>query len=186
MFWRSHNYLTEGFNWCQAAIARVEEATLTGDQIDRTRAEAYTTLAMLAVNLGDHSSGQRAAKQAVALARQLDDPLALIHALNFLGFSSGFLGDVTLAFESLHESEELCRSLGFEEELANVLQALAYLTMEVHGPEAMEQLQSYMEESLALSQGSTDPDVAVRNEGILARLALYRGELTEARIHADR
>jgi predicted ATPase len=186
MFWRSHNYLTEGFNWCRAAIARVEAVGLVGDKFDRTRAEAYTTLSMLAVNLGDHSSGQRAAKQAVALARRLEDPPVLIHALNFLGFSSGFLGDVPLAFDSLHESENLCRTLGYRDELANVLQALAYLTMEVHGADAMEQLQSYMEESLALSQGSTDPDVAVRNEGILARLALYRGELTEARIHADR
>jgi predicted ATPase/class 3 adenylate cyclase len=186
MFWRSHNYLTEGRNWCQAAITRVEQAGLEGDQIDRTRAEAYTTLSMLSVNLGDHATGQRAAKQAVALARQLDDPLALIHALNFLGFSSGFLGDVTLAFDALHESEKLCRTLGHKEELANVLQALAYLTMEVHGSDAMGQLQSYMEESLALSQGSTDPDAAVRNEGILASLALYRGELDEARKHADR
>ncbi len=57
--------------------------------------------------------------------------------------------------------------------------------MEVHGPDALEQLQSYMEESLALSQGSVDPEAAVRTEGILARLAFYRGELTEARKHAD-
>jgi hypothetical protein len=116
----------------------------------------------------------------------LDDPLALVHALNFLGFSSAFLGDVKLAFDSLHESEALCRTLGNREELANVLQALAYVTVEVHGPDATEQLQSYMEESLALLQGSIDPDAAVRNEGILAQLALYRGELAEARSHADR
>jgi hypothetical protein len=42
-----------------------------------------------------------------------------------------------------------------------------------------------MEESLALSQGSVDPDAAVRTEGILARLAFYRGNLPEARKHAD-
>jgi hypothetical protein len=42
-----------------------------------------------------------------------------------------------------------------------------------------------MEESLALSQGSVDPEAAVRTEGILARLAFYRGELAEARKHAD-
>jgi len=186
VFWRSHNYLSEGCHWCQAAITRAEAAGLDGDKIDRTRAEAYTTLAMLSVNRGEHQTGQSAAKQAVALARQLDEPLALVHALNFLGFSSGFLGDATLAFDSLHESEDLCRTLGNKEELANVLQALAYVTMEVHGSEATEQLQSYMEESLALLQGSIDPDAAVRNEGILATLALYRGELAEARSHADR
>ena len=140
VFWRSHNYLTEGCHWCQAAITRAEAAGLGGDSIDRTLAQAYTTLAMLSVNHGDHATGQSAAKKAVALARGLDDPLALVHALNFLGFSSAFLGDVTLAFDSLGESEALCRTLGNREELANVLQALAYVTMEVHGPEATEQL----------------------------------------------
>ena len=186
VFWRSHNYLSEGCHWCQAAITRAEAAELEDGSIDRALAEAYTTLSMLSVNHGDHATGQSAAKKAVALARQLDDPLALVHALNFLGFSSAFLGDVTLAFDSLHESEALCRTLGNKEELANVLQALAYVTMEVHGPDAAEQLQSYMEQSLDLLQGSIDPDAAVRNEGILAQLALYRGELTEARSHADR
>jgi purine-nucleoside phosphorylase len=42
-----------------------------------------------------------------------------------------------------------------------------------------------MEESLVLSQGSVDPEAAVRTEGILARLAFYRGDMAEARKHAD-
>jgi hypothetical protein len=42
-----------------------------------------------------------------------------------------------------------------------------------------------MEESLALSRGSVDPESAVRTEGILARLAFYRGDLAEAKKHAD-
>jgi predicted ATPase/class 3 adenylate cyclase len=184
-FWMSHSYLTEGCNWCQAAISRAEALSLAGPNIDQTRAQAYTALAMLSVNRGDHSTGQNAAKQSVALARGLDDPLTLVHALNFLGFSSAFLGDRTLAFDSLHESEDICRTLGYGAELANVLQALAYVTMEVHGPAAMEHLQSYMEESLALSQGAMDAEAALRTEGILAQLAFYRGDVSEAQKHAD-
>jgi non-specific serine/threonine protein kinase len=57
--------------------------------------------------------------------------------------------------------------------------------MEVHGPKAAAQLQSYMEESLALSQGSVDSEAALRTEGILAQLAFYRGDVSEARKHAD-
>jgi tetratricopeptide (TPR) repeat protein len=185
LFWMSHNYLTEGCTWCQAAITRADAASLDGDKIHQTRARAYSVLAMLSVNRGDHHAGQIAAKQGVALARQSDDKLILVNALTFLGFSSAYLGDVTLAFDSLHESEDICRKFGYREELANVLQALASVTMEVHGPEALEQLQSYMEESLALSQGSMDPEAAVRTEGILAGLAFYRGDLPEARKHAD-
>jgi predicted ATPase/class 3 adenylate cyclase len=185
LFWMSHNYLSEGSRWCQAAITRAEELGLEGDKIDPTRARAYAVLALLSVNRGDHHTGQIAAKQGVALARQLDDKLILVNALTFLGFSSAYLGDVKLAFDSLHESEDICRKLGYRQELANALQALASVTMEVHGVDATEQLQSYMEESLALSQGSVDPDAAVRSEGILARLAFYRGDLPEARKHAD-
>ncbi len=102
-----------------------------------------------------------------------------------MGFTSAFLGDVTLAFDSLHESEDICRKLGYREELAEVLQALVYVTMEVHGSQAVEQLQAYMQESLALSQGSMEPEATVRTEGLLARLAFFRGDLVEARKHAD-
>ena len=186
MFWKSHSYLSEGCNWCQAAISHVEELSITNNpDLDRTRARAYLALAELSVNRGEHHTGQMAAKQSVALARGLDDKLLLVGALTFLAFSSGFLGDATMAFDCLHESEELCRRFGFRVELALVLQALAYVTLEVHGANATDQLQSYMEESLALSQGSTDPESAVRTEGILARLAFYRNELDEARKHAD-
>jgi tetratricopeptide (TPR) repeat protein len=91
-----------------------------------------------------------------------------------------------LAFDSLHESEAVCRKFGYQDELASVLQSLAYITLEIHGSKAAQQLQSYLEESLALSQGSVDPDAAVRTEGILARLAFSRGDFAEARKHADR
>ncbi len=184
-FWMSNNYLTEGCNWCQAAIKRVEESSLDRDKIDPTRAQAYTVLAMLSVNRGDHQTGQTAARKSVAIARRLDDKLTLVRALNSLGFTSAFLGDVTLAFDSLHESEDICRKLGYREELAEVLQALVYVTMEVHGSQAVEQLQAYMQESLALSQGSMEPEATVRTEGLLARLAFFRGDLVEARKHAD-
>jgi tetratricopeptide (TPR) repeat protein len=185
-FWLSRSYMTEGCSWCQAAISRAETLSLTGPNVDSARAQAYSALAMLSINYGEHQKGQAAARKGVALERKLDDPLQLARALHFLGMSSAFSGDVTEAFESLHESEALCRKFGYKDELASVLQSLAYATMEIHGSQAAEQLQSYMEESLALSQGSPDPEAAVRTEGILAKLAFYRGDLTEARKHADR
>jgi hypothetical protein len=140
---------------------------------------------MLSVNRGDHRTGQSAARQAVTLARQLEDHRQLARALGFLGLSSAFLGDPTLALDSLYESEAICRKFGYEDDLAAALLSLAYVKLEIHGPNAAEQLQSYLEESLALSQGSVDPEAAVRTEGILARLAFYRGDLAEARKHAD-
>ena len=184
-FWLSRSYMTEGCSWCQVAISRAEALSLTGPTMDSARAQAYSALAMLSINHGEHQKGQAAARKGVALERKLDHPLQLARALHFLGMSSAFSGDVTEAFQSLHESEAICRKFGYKDELASVLQSLAYATMEIHGSQAAEQLQSYMEESLALSQGSPDPEAAVRTEGILAKLAFYRGDLTEARKHAD-
>ncbi|HZJ22574.1 MAG TPA: adenylate/guanylate cyclase domain-containing protein [Anaerolineales bacterium] len=184
-FWLSRSYMTEGCNWCQAAISRAEALSLADPTMDSRRAQAYSALAMLSINHGDHHTGQTAAKKGVALARQLNNPLHLARTLHFLGMSSVFLGDVTLAFEALHESEAICRKFDYKDELASVLQSLAYATMEIHGSPAAKQLQSYMEESLALSRGSVNPEAAVRSEGILAKLAFYRGDLAEARKHAD-
>ena len=185
VFWLSRSYMTEGCNWCQAAISRAEALSLADPTMDSRRAQAYSALAMLSINHGDHHTGQTAAKKGVALARKLNNPLHLARTLHFLGMSSVFLGDVTLAFEALHESETICRKFDYKDELASVLQSLAYATMEIHGSPAAKQLQSYMEESLALSRGSLNPEGAVRSEGILAKLAFYRGDLAEARKHAD-
>ena len=184
-FWLSRRYMTEGCSWCQAAISRVEALSAAGRNIDRTRAQAYSALAMLSINHGEHHTGEIAARKGVALARQLEDPLLLAHALHLLGMSATFSGDVTLAFDSLRESEALCRKFGYDNDLAVVLESLAYATLEIQGPKAAEQLQSYLEESLALSQGSVDPEAAVRREGVLARLSLSRGDMAEARKHAD-
>ena len=184
-FWLSRSYMTEGCNWCQAAISHAEALSLADPDMDSRRAQAYSALAMLSINHGDHHTGQTAAKKGVALARQLNNPLHMAQALHFLGMSSVFLGDVKLAFESLHESEAISRKFDYKDELASVLQSLAYATMEIHGSPAAKQMQSYMEETLALSRGSVDPEAAVRREGILAKLAFYSGDLAEARKHAD-
>ncbi|HEY3475605.1 MAG TPA: hypothetical protein VGK56_13420, partial [Anaerolineales bacterium] len=142
IFWLSRSYLTEGCSWCQAAISRAGAVSAAGPNPDAIRARAYTALALLSINRGEHHTGQIAARKGVALARQLDDPLQLARALHFLGMSSTFLGDVTLAFDSLHESEALCRKFGYKDDLAAVLLALSYITLEIHGPKAAEQLQS--------------------------------------------
>jgi tetratricopeptide (TPR) repeat protein len=185
IFWLSRSYLTEGCKWCQSAIARAEALLPVEPSFDSIRGRAYTALAMLSINRGDHQAAQTAARTGAALARQVNDPLQLARALNFLGLSSAFLGDATLAFDALRESETLCREFGYRDELASVLLSLVYVTMEIRGPESAVQLQSYLEESLTLSQGSVDPESAVRTEGILARLAFHRGDLAEARNHAD-
>ena len=185
IYWLSRSYMTEGCKWCQAAISGAEASTSADPDLGLWLSEVYTALAALSINRGDHRTGQSAARQAADLARGLDDPARLVQALNFLGLSSAFLGDEPLAFDSLNEGEALCRKFGLKDALAEILLSLAYITLEIHGPKAAEQLQAYLEESLDLTEGSVDLNSAVRTEGILARLAYYRGDLAEARKHAD-
>ena len=183
--WLTRGLMTEGCDWCRAALARAGTLTRSANT-DIWLARAYLALAMLCMHHGEHLAGQAAARQSVALARQLDDPIGLVRALDVLGLASAFAGDAALAFDSLHESESICRKLGYLPELASILQSLAYITMEIHGQAAVDQIQAYLEESLALSQGSVNPDAVVMTEGTLARLAAFRGNLQEARKHADR
>ena len=183
-FWTTRGFMTEGCDWCRAALERAE--TLSPPANITSRTQAHLALTLLSINHGEHTTGYEAAKQSVTLARQLDDPIWLVRALNFLGLASAFAGDATLAFDSLHESEALCRKLGYQQELASVSQSLAYITLELRGQGAVEQVQAYLEEGLTLYQGSASLEALMRAEGTLAQLAFFRGNLQEAREHADR
>jgi non-specific serine/threonine protein kinase len=184
-FWLTRGLMTEGCDWCRAAIAQGKSLSdYTDTALPLT--QAYLALAMLAVNHGQHVAAQTAAQQGVDLARTLDDTIWLVRSLNFLGLASAYAGDERLAFSSLQEAEALCRKWNYQQELAAVLQSLAYITLELHGQQAVEQIQAYLEESLSISQSSPNLISLVMTEGTLARLAFYEGDLHEARKHADR
>ncbi|HSL44327.1 MAG TPA: adenylate/guanylate cyclase domain-containing protein [Anaerolineales bacterium] len=184
-FWLTRGLMTEGCDWCRAALARAESLSRQPDLV-LALTQVYLTLAMLSVNHGQHLAAQTAAKEGVELARQLDDAIWLVRSLNFLGLASAFAGDETLAFKSLQEGESLCRKWNYQQELAELLQSLAYVTLELRGQRAVEQVQAYLEESLSVSQGSANINALVMTEGTMARLAFYKGNFQEARKHADR
>jgi predicted ATPase/class 3 adenylate cyclase len=184
-FWLTKGLMTEGCDWCRATIARTDASSHHTDLVI-SRTKAYLALAMLSVNHGQHAEAQAAAKHSVELARQLEDVIWLVRSLNFLGLASAFLGDESLAFSSLEEGESLCRKWNYEQELAAILQSLAYITLEIRGQRAVEQVQAYLEESLSISQGSVNLNALVMTEGTLAQLAFYKGNFQEARKHADR
>jgi tetratricopeptide (TPR) repeat protein len=184
-FWLTRGLMTEGCDWCCAALDRVESLSSDRDMA-LPLTQAYLALAMLSVNHGQHVAAQTAAKQGVKLARTLENAIWLVRSLNFLGLASAYAGDETLAFSSLQESESLCRKWNYQQELASVLQSLAYITLELRGQRAVEQIQAYLEESLSISQSSPNLNALVMTEGTLARLAFYKGDLQEARKHADR
>ncbi|HET9906978.1 MAG TPA: adenylate/guanylate cyclase domain-containing protein, partial [Anaerolineales bacterium] len=119
-FWLSRSYMSEGCSWCQSAISRAEASPERGSNLDSKLAQAYSSLAMLSINRGEHQTGQIAARKAIEIERRLDNPLRLARALEFLGMSLAFLGDFTMAFDSLRESESICRKFGYKDELASV------------------------------------------------------------------
>jgi predicted ATPase/class 3 adenylate cyclase len=184
-FWLTRGLMTEGCDWCRAALARTESLPEHADVL-MSRTQAYLALAMLSVNHGHHAEAQAAAKHGVELARKLEDAIWLVRSLNFLGLASAFVGNETLAFNSLQEGVSLCRKWNYTQELAFVLESLAYITLEIRGQHTADQVQAYLEESLAISQSSANLNARVMTEGTLARLALYKGNFQEAREHADR
>ena len=141
---------------------------------------------MLSVNRGDHRTGRSPPDKALPWRDNwTTNPYWCVHSI-FVGFSSAFLGDVALAFDSLHESEDICRKLGYKEELAECFASSSVCN---DGSSWTELLQNNSSPTwrrvLRLSQGSVDLEAAVRTEGLLARLAFFRGDLAEARKHAD-
>jgi predicted ATPase/class 3 adenylate cyclase len=179
-FWLLRGYLTEGRTWCQAVLQQADRLPHDGD-IDQARAQAFYALALLSINQGEHRSGQAAAHEAIALARQSGDTLRLAQALIVFGLASGFLGDIEQAFEALHECESICRQAKYNDELAWVLVSLAYITLEVRGYEAEHEIRKYLEESLALSHESSNLQISGRSNEILAQLAHIRKDFAEAR-----
>jgi predicted ATPase/class 3 adenylate cyclase len=180
-FWFARGHLAEGRSWCRAALGHSNTLSQGDGEGERERGQAFYVLAYLSINHGDHHEGQVAAREAVARARRSNDDLQLVRSLIIFGLASAFLGDVDQAFDSFHESESLCRQTGFNDALAWVLVSMAYITIEVRGYDAEQEIRSYLEESLALTHDSANLQIAGRSNEVLAQLAFLRGDLAEAR-----
>jgi len=182
-FWLTHGYLAEGGAWCSAALDRAENLSYYGRDIDRARARGFQAWARLLNNQGEYRIAREAAEKSIALYRQLGDTKHLARSLIVLGSACAFSGDISPAFDFVHESERISREMGYTSELGWALEVLSYLTFETHGRAAEKEIEAYVQESLALPQ-----EHAWRNsfsKQFLVRKAYERGDFVTARKHAE-
>ncbi len=90
----------------------------------RALAMAYSNRAQLHMLAGELEETRRWGRRAVALARSLDDPEILCHALNNLGAAELFAGSAA-GREALEESLRLARAGEFQEHVARAYTNLA-------------------------------------------------------------
>jgi non-specific serine/threonine protein kinase len=119
-FWPYEVYLSEGRSWYARALAAA------GDREPGLRARVHRSAAALAFLVQDYETGMTAGHQALALARETDDPIATITALRGLGLNSLSLGDAPGARAYLEEALALARTHGARRRLPYVLESLGF------------------------------------------------------------
>lgn len=183
-FWLIRGYVAEGRRWCNAALDDTENLPYDGNDNMQARARGFHILAVLSNNQGEHHTALAAAEKAIVLYRQAGNLKRLVRSLIVYGEASAFTDDLDQALNSLHESEKISREMDYKYELSWVLGSLSYVTSEIYGRSAAEQINSYLEESLALDQQIDDSQKDIRIKVFRVEQAYFRGELEEARKYA--
>jgi predicted ATPase/class 3 adenylate cyclase/DNA-binding CsgD family transcriptional regulator len=118
--WQARGRLLEGLTWFDAALA---DNTQHLEVAAAVRARALADRAMLAIWVSDADSPDQA-QQALAIAREVEDPALLARALTTCGYIAGFF-DAEAARAYLAEATRLARPLGDRLRLSQILVAQA-------------------------------------------------------------
>ncbi len=129
-FWTTRDFNAEAGEWCQKILDK--SATLQGAEEDR--AQVCVVWGWILVTTGNHKEGRAVVEKGLGLARKIDDKKAILRLLAIKGLASTFIGDLTLALDSMEQAEILARRLNYPGELAMVLtgyaQALYFMRMD--------------------------------------------------------
>lgn len=118
-YWTSRDYNSEARDWCRIILERSEP--LTGMEADR--AKLYALWGWSAITTGNHKEGRAVSQTGLELARRVDDPQSIARLLIVQGLSLTFIGDFSVALESLEESIAITRRDKLNGELAMALTA---------------------------------------------------------------
>jgi predicted ATPase/class 3 adenylate cyclase/DNA-binding CsgD family transcriptional regulator len=173
LLWLTRGLVTEGLTWLDVALSGVNAPTDSADIREaRTRALADKALLLATVGVPE---GVEEADEALASARELDDPTLLVRALMARGAVSAF--DVDTARPYLDEGAERARELGNPWWLARILNWQAVCALQAGD---MTATRSASEEALALAGSIGDGFVSRSCHLWLANAQTYKGALAEA------
>jgi predicted ATPase/class 3 adenylate cyclase/DNA-binding CsgD family transcriptional regulator len=171
--WMSRGRLREGLTWFDATLADldVRDAGVAA----AVRAQALADRAMLAIWAGAADSADQA-QQALAIAREVDDPALLARALTACGYITG-LFDAGAARAYVAEAIGLARELGDRWRLCQALVAKAMGALAAGDPSAV---RVAAEEGRDLADAIGDKFDARRCRWGLGVAQVFRGDLAGA------
>ncbi len=184
-FWLGRGSLTEGQAWCVALIKRLEDHHPEDQaEADLVKVRVHFVAGALANNQGRHTLARSHIEKALPLFRKLGETKMLARSLVVLSTASAFSGDIEKGFESARESIDVARAAELKFELAWGLETLSMLTFQVHGASASDEIEAYMQESLALLEELDHPWKRSRSNDYLSKRAFARGDFDAARKYA--
>ncbi len=173
-FWYVRGYLTEGRRRLGDAL---ERATLLPPS---HRRRAFTAAASLALLQGDHAAAVRCAEDALAAAREAEEPRFVANALSNLGAIVLAAGDHARARSALEEAVARAREVGDQRITALAINNLGDLALTIGDYERARPL---FEESLALLRSRGDAANIARSLFNIGAVDLMLGRTSAA---ADR
>ena len=171
--WHRARRIREGLAWFDTALADLDakhpEVTAA------VRARALADQAVLGILAGAAASLDQA-EQALAIAREVDDPALLVRALTACGYIASFF-DAEAARAYFAEAIGLARELGDRWRLTQILAAQAFAAAAAGNPLAS---RAAAEEGRDLADAIGDPFDACRCRMYLGRALLDQGDLAGA------
>jgi predicted ATPase/DNA-binding CsgD family transcriptional regulator len=170
--WLTRARFREGLAWFEAALADADAQHL--EVAPAVRARALADTAMLSGLVGT-AAGIDHAEEALAIARQIDDPALVVRALTACGSATVFnLGE---ARPYLAEAIELARSIGDRWGLSHILAWQAYGAFVAGDPIAVH---AAAEEGLDVAGAIGDRFVLRECRWLLACARMWQGDLVGA------
>ena len=170
--WVGRGRVWEGLAWFDAVLTDENAQQLQGARA--VRARALADRAMLAASVAAHDSMDQA-EEALAIARELDDPALLVRALTACGSSAAF--NTELARPYLAEAIDLARTLGDRWRLSRILAWQASAAIMAGDPVAA---RAAAKEGRDLADVIGDPFVSRQCRWCLGQAQMWQGDLAEA------
>jgi predicted ATPase/class 3 adenylate cyclase/DNA-binding CsgD family transcriptional regulator len=169
--WQARGRLREGLVWFDAAVADLDAQH--AEVAAGVRARALADRAMLAILVGAVDSLDQA-QQALAIAREVDDPALLARALTACGFIAGQMSDAEVAQQYFAEAIGLARAVDDRWRLSQILAHQATAASNAGDPIAT---RAPAEEGRDLAEAIGDRFVSRLCRWCLGAAQLYQGDL---------
>jgi predicted ATPase/class 3 adenylate cyclase len=177
-FWNMGGFISEGRQWAEAALDRVEAQDGTGLIIDeQLHAKALFVAGYLAFIQGDYRRAGIRLEDGIRRQRKLKDKRPLAYMLHPAGMAAHFQNDFALARAHLQESIDLLRSSGSSSQLGVALFSLGDTALS-EGKD--EEAGRHYQESLDILGKLDDEWAMALPLTSLGRLAWLHGDYEEA------